>query len=316
MPDLFEWESHVDARTVRARTMLVTLGSFIDAGHVQRQIDAHLTNVCQNHVLGRFDVDQLVDYRENRPMITFDRDHFADYAQPEMALRELRDAHGEKFLLLSGVEPAMRWEAVVDHVARIVEALDVETTVMVQGIPMMVPHTRPTAVTRHASSPELIPGNQPMFGTVMMAASFPSLLEYRLGERGHDVVGLTAHVPHYLAQADFPDATIALLQAVRDVTGLHVPTSELAMAAGVIRAQLGAQLADNEEFQEVVTALEEQYDEVVASRELTQREEALPTADEIGAEAERFLQTAATDEPAEGDRAEGTPDEGDAPTQE
>lgn len=307
MQELFSWESHVDARTVRARTLLVTLGSFIDAGHVQRQVDAHLTNVCQNHVLGRFDVDALVDYRENRPMISFDRDHFEDYQPPEMALRELTDAHGEKFLLLSGVEPALRWEAVIVEIERIVDRLDVETTVMVQGIPMMVPHTRPTAVTRHASSPELIPGNRPMFGSVLMGASFPAVLELRLGEMGHDVVGLTAHVPHYLAQADFPDATIALLQGVRDVTGLHVPTSELAIAAGVIRAQLGAQLADNEEFQEVVSALEEQYDEVVSSRELTQREEELPTADEIGAEAERFLQAAQEpDVDGDGERPEST----------
>lgn len=290
MADLFTWETHIDARTVRARTLVVMLGSFVDAGNVQRLLSAHLGNVCANHVLGRFDVDQLVDYREHRPALVFDRDHFTNYEAPEIVLREMTDEGGERFLLLSGVEPALRWEAVAAEVERIVRALDVSLVVLAQGIPMMVPHTRPVAVTRHSSNPELLDGHKPVFGTVGLAAAFPFLLELRLAEAGHDVVGLTAHIPHYLTQTDHPEGAIALMQAIRDIAGLHVPTTDLAVSAGVVRAQIALQLADNEELQEVVGAMEEQYDQVMAQRELTIGEADLPSADEIGAEAEKFLQ--------------------------
>ena len=43
---LFEFESHIDRRTVRARKLVVTLGSR-DAGHTQRIIDTHLLNTLR-----------------------------------------------------------------------------------------------------------------------------------------------------------------------------------------------------------------------------------------------------------------------------
>ncbi|NLE17674.1 MAG: PAC2 family protein, partial [Propioniciclava sp.] len=59
---LFTWEPHVDQRTLRTPTMVVTLGSYVDAGHTQRQLDRQLLEQLPNRVLGRFDADQVLDY--------------------------------------------------------------------------------------------------------------------------------------------------------------------------------------------------------------------------------------------------------------
>ena len=50
-----------------------------------------------------------------------------------------------------------------------------------------------------------------------MPASVSNLLEYRLGQHGHERVGFTVHVPHYLAQTDYPPAAEALLSEVARV---------------------------------------------------------------------------------------------------
>lgn len=286
---LFTYESHIDPRTVHARTLVVSLTSFVDAGHAQRIVDDHLRNTLPSHRLGEFDADQVIAYREQRPMIVFGADHFEQYRTPALTLTQINDSAGESFLLLSGPEPGLQWERLAAAIGRIVDVHDVQLTVLLQSMPMPVPHTRPVLVSRWATRDELIPDNRPMFGTVMMSASFPAMLSQRLGERGHDVVGLTAHIPHYLAESDFPDAAIALLDALRTVSRLNVPTMQLAVAAGIVRAQLGHQVGQSEELAEHLGQLEESYDEFNRRRELAAAEEHLPSADEIGRAAEDFL---------------------------
>ena len=64
-----------------------------------------------------------------------------------------------------------------------------------------------------------------------MPASAGHLLELRLGEAGLDAVGFAAHVPHYLAQAEFPAAAAALLREVGTLAGLSLPVTALDEAA-------------------------------------------------------------------------------------
>lgn len=299
---LFDYESHIDPRTVRAHTLVVTLSSFVDAGHAQRLLDDHLLNSLSGHRLGSFDADEIISYREQRPNIVFAEDHFSQYHTPRLALHEIKDAEGAGFLLLTGPEPGLRWEKVAAAITGIVERHDVQLTVLAQSMPMPAPHTRPVLVSKWASKPELIAPNKPMFGTILMSASFPAMLSQRLAEAGHDVVGLTAHVPHYLAEHDFPDAAIALVEALGMVTKLSIPTIQLALAAGVVRGQIGHHMEQNEELAEHVAGLEAQYDEFTRKRELAAAADTLPSADEIGEAAEEFLKNLgdAPDDPEAG----------------
>lgn len=287
---LFSYESHVDPRPVHAHTLVVTLGSFMDAGHVQRQVNDQVTDRLENHRIGHFDIDALVDYRGNRPPIVFAHDHFTSYQAPEIALLQATDSRGTPFLLLSGPEPDFRWEEMADRIERIIEDHDVQLTVMVQGVPMPTPHTRPVHVTRWASRPELIPGNRPMFGTVQMGAAFPAMLAVRLGESGHDVIGLSASIPQYLSPGDYPDGAIAAIQALESHGDVAVPTAGLELVTRAVRAEIDQQVAASEEAQEMVAELEANYDRFDARHRLPGPEAAdLPTAEEIAAEAEAFL---------------------------
>ena len=46
--------------------------------------------------------------------------------------------------------------------------------------------------------------DSPWRGELRVPSSAQALLELRLGEWGHDALGFVAHVPHYLAQLDYP----------------------------------------------------------------------------------------------------------------
>jgi hypothetical protein len=176
--------------------------------------------------------------------------------------------------------------------------------VAMHGIPMGVPHTRPLGLTAHGTRPGLVDtSRQPVLDRLQVPGSASALIEYRLGEAGHDAVGFAVHVPHYLAQAAYPAAAVTLLESVTRVTGLSVPDGELREAARRTDEEIARQVEASEEITELVQALEHQYDAFVdaAGREGLLAEDAanMPTAEELGAQFERFLaeQQGRTDSP-------------------
>jgi predicted ATP-grasp superfamily ATP-dependent carboligase len=274
-----------------APVLIHALGGFVDAGSAGRIAAESLLAALPHRVLARFDVDQLYDYRARRPVMTFVEDHWESYDAPRLELSLVEDSAGQSFLMLTGPEPDVQWERFTAAVRGVVERFGVRLSIGVHAIPMAVPHTRPVGVTAHATRPELVAGFEPWVGRVQVPGHIAGLLELRLGEWGHEAAGFAVHVPHYLAQAEYPDAAVALISAVGTLGGLDLPTQSLAEAGTQVRAAVAAQVAEQPEVAAVVTALEEQYDAFVGSRgrSLLAEEASLPTADELGAELERFL---------------------------
>ncbi|HEY7054125.1 MAG TPA: PAC2 family protein [Mycobacterium sp.] len=276
----------------RGPVMIHALEGFSDAGHAIRLSARYLRDAMDTELVASFAVDDLLDYRSRRPLMTFKTDHFTNYDDPELSLYALRDSAGTPFLLLAGMEPDLRWERFVTAVRLLAERLGVRQTIGLGTIPMAVPHTRPVTMTAHANNKELIVDHQPWVGEVQVPGSASNLLEYRMAQHGHEVVGFTVHVPHYLAQTDYPEAAEALLSQVGKVASLDIPLAPMAEAAAEIRAKIDEQVNSSAEVAQVVAALERQYDafmEAQGNRALLARDEDLPSGEELGAEFERFL---------------------------
>jgi proteasome assembly chaperone (PAC2) family protein len=270
--------------------LLLCLNGFVDAGHAGRLAADHLLAALEHRLLVRFDLDQIFDYRARRPAMIFDGDHWESYQRPALELHLARDLSGATFLLLSGPEPDIQWERFVAAVLQLVDHYRVRLSVGGHAIPMAVPHTRPIGVTAHATRPELVAGYRQWVGRVQVPGHMAGLLELRLGEVGRDAAGFAAHVPHYLAQNEYPAAAQVLLESVGRLTGLRLPTQALATAGEQVQALITSQLADEPEVVAVVRSLEEQYDAMAAEQGSTgDLPGELPTADELGAELERFL---------------------------
>ncbi|RZU49091.1 putative ATP-grasp superfamily ATP-dependent carboligase [Krasilnikovia cinnamomea] len=272
--------------------LVQALTGFVDAGSAIQLTREHLLEQLDGKVVATFDVDQLLDYRSRRPTMVFVEDHWESYEQPSLALHLLRDRLGTPFLLLAGPEPDLQWERFITAVTDLVERLGVRLTVGLNAIPMAVPHTRPVGVTAHATDQRLLGDHESWLQRVQVPASVGNLLEFRLGAAGHDAMGYAAHVPHYLAQTTYPAAAELLLDSVAAGTGLALPTGQLRDAAALVREEIDKQVGEDEQASRLVAALEQQYDAFVRGRAgnlLAGSGESLPTADELGAELERFL---------------------------
>ncbi|MFB9389219.1 PAC2 family protein [Streptomyces coeruleoprunus] len=275
--------------------MLYHFDGYIDAGETGEQIVENLLESLPHQVVARFDHDRLVDYRARRPLLTFRRDRWTGYETPAIELRIVQDATGAPFLLLSGPEPDVEWERFALAVRQIVERLGVRLAVNFHGIPMGVPHTRPVGLTPHGNRTDLMPGHRSPFDEAQVPGSAEALVEYRLMEAGHDVLGVAAHVPHYVARSAYPDAALTALEAITAATGLVLPgvAHGLRTAAQRTQTEIDRQIGEgDEELVALVQGLEHQYDALAGAEtrgSLVAEPVDLPSADELGREFERFL---------------------------
>jgi hypothetical protein len=276
--------------------MLTALDGFLDAGSASGLAVGHLLEASSGRVVASFEVDEFYDYRARRPPMTFVKDHYGDYDTPRLVVRLLHDGRGTPYLLLTGPEPDVRWEAFIEAVRKVIEHFDVRLTVSMGSVPMAVPHTRPVQVTNHATAKRLLISDNVWQGEIRIPSSAQSLLELRLGEWGHDATGFVAHIPHYVAQFGYPEAAAAMLRQVGAVTGLQWDTAALDEAAAERQVEIAEQVADSDEVRAVVAGLEQQYDafhnggpNLLEGDGPMPDAGDLPTGDELGAQFEQFL---------------------------
>jgi predicted ATP-grasp superfamily ATP-dependent carboligase len=277
---------------VGGAAMLVHLEGFMDAGAAGRLLTEHLLDAFDHKTVARFDTDRLLDYRSRRPLMTFDDGHWESYDRPELAIHLVSDADDKQFLLLTGPEPDHEWELFVAAVRSLTQRLGAGPMITYFGVPMGIPHTRPLGVITHATRPGLVTPKVPLPSKLQVPASASALMEFRFGEAGLDAIGFVVQVPHYLAQAAYPTASLTLLDSVLEATGLDLPALELREAADRTNALIDRQVAESSEVADLVSGLEQQYDAAVAaaeSEDLLAEGEQMPTADELAAQFEQFL---------------------------
>lgn len=296
MTALVTW--HGDPSPVEGRQVLVhAFTGFLDAGGATAMA-ARVLQAREPRLLATFDIDQVIDYRARRPVLTFVTDHFAAVDMPQIALHEVTDAAGTPFLLLTGPEPDYRWQHFADEVLAIVRETGIRLTVGLSAIPWPAPHTRPLGVTVHGNVPALVSSPHALAGNIQVPGHIGGLLELRLGEAGEQAIGIATHVPHYLGQFEYPAAAITTLEALAATTGLVIPVDDLRAPASRAEGEIAQQLQSSEEFVTIVHALEQQYDQLAALRGTATTTSTVsdlapggqvPTGDEIAAQVEQFL---------------------------
>lgn len=277
------------ATTEDGPLLIHALDGFLGAGAAARLAASQLST-GEGEVVHAFDVDAMFDYRARRPTINFTSDRYADYDEPRLQIVREHDTDGRPYLLLSGPEPDFMWERFVAETHEVIEDLSVPLSLGLGAVPMGVPHTRPTMITAHGTRPELVDRKNMWSAQVTVPSSAQSLLELRLGEWGHDAAGYVVHVPHYLAQIDYPDAALALLGALTDRTGLSIDDTRLRARQEATRAEIEQQIRD-QGGEALLEGLEEQYDAFTrgAAQSLLADDDELPSGEELADQFEKFL---------------------------
>ncbi len=259
---------------VRNPPLLISLSGWVDAGGAGTGAAEFLAEGSTPVAL--FDSDALYDYRANRPVLRIEDGLVDEVTWPALELR-LRQWDGLDLLILSGMEPDFQWKRLASEVAGLANNLNVSRVVTMGAVPAAVPHTLPVPILSTASDDTLLlEGDEQLTGTLVVPGAAISIITNALIASGLPTIGYWAQVPHYVRDSYHP-AIAALARRVGAQLSTSVDTADLDARAGEQVANLDEIVAGRPEAAAYVESLERMVGQ------------GLPSADEIGAEVERFL---------------------------
>jgi predicted ATP-grasp superfamily ATP-dependent carboligase len=270
--------------------MVCAFQGWNDAGDAASSAVSFLASALDAKRFARIDPEEFYDFQANRPCI-----RFADGEEPEGGRREIEWPTVEIFeagapraprdlVLVQGVEPSMRWRAFTAHIVDLAEALGVQLVVSLGALLGDVPHTRPVALSGHASDAALLERLGIQASSYEGPTGIVGVLHTACAQAGLPSASLWASVPHYVAAASNPKAALALLRRVEVLVGVSVDVSELEASAADYERQVGIAVRSDPDIQAFVERLEQ-----AADSEEQDTPEELPSGDILASEFQRFL---------------------------
>jgi hypothetical protein len=284
------YQLHGELPALDRPVLVVHLHGWIDAGAAAATAMSALDAACATTPLATFDGDTFLDYRARRPMMELREGVNTRLVWNDIELKSGADRNGYPVLTLVGPEPDSQWRAFAGAVTQLALQLGVYQMVALGSYPFAAPHTRPARLSSSSPSADVVESLPYLKNSVDVPAGMSAVLEHALTEAGIASLGLWAQVPHYVSAMNYPAASAALLDGLREVTGVTIDAPALAVDAEAQRQRIDALVSGNDEHQSMVRQLEQLYDQAEQQGiDLSRAISDLPSGDELAAEFERFL---------------------------
>jgi predicted ATP-grasp superfamily ATP-dependent carboligase len=295
------WDRRPDG--LRAPAMVCAFQGWNDAGDAASGAVSFLASALDARRFARIDSEEFYDFQANRPCIRFtdnDRSEVGGGGEggsaaaagedrqivwPTVEIFEAQAPRAPRDLVLvQGIEPSMRWRAFSTHLVDLAEALGVQVVVSLGALLGDVPHTRPVAMSGHASDAGLLERLGIQASSYEGPTGIVGVLHTACAQAGLPSATLWASVPHYVAAAANPKAALALLRRVEVLIGVSIDVSELESSAADYERQVGMAVRSDPDIQAFVERLEQAADSDDQSTP-----EDLPSGDILASEFQRFL---------------------------
>jgi predicted ATP-grasp superfamily ATP-dependent carboligase len=276
------WDRRPDG--LRAPAMVCAFQGWNDAGDAASSAVSFLASALNARRFARIDSEEFYDFQANRPCVRFADGGKREIVWPSVEVFEAPAPRAPRDLVLvQGVEPSMRWRSFSANLIDLAEALGVQVVVSLGALLGDVPHTRPVAITGHASDPALVERLGMQASTYEGPTGIVGILHSACSEAGMPSASLWAGVPHYVAAAANPKAALALVRRVEGLIGVSVDVSELESAAADYERQVDRAVQSDPDILAFVEGLEQR-----AENEERSPEE-VPSGDILAREFQRFL---------------------------
>jgi hypothetical protein len=284
----YEWL--VDEPMLHEPVLVVMLTGWIDAGGAAATAVGALADECHAAPILRFDDDTYIDFRARRPTMEVRDGINSDLRWSTIEMSAGRAPGGRDVVVLTGPEPDMAWRRFSSSVTDIAESLGVREMAAFGAYPFAAPHTRDARLSCTSPSTDVLASVTFARSSVDVPAGVASVLEHAMHDRKIPAIGIWAQVPHYLAAMSYAGASVALLDGLREVTGVSIDASALREAIPVQRARIDEMIADNPEHLAMLRQLEELYDSTTGdTADFAPPDLEMRSGDELAAEIQRFL---------------------------
>lgn len=271
---------------LRDPVMVCAFQGWNDAGDAASAATSYLAAELEAKRFAAIDIEEFYDFQANRPRIQLSGEHGRKITWPSVEIFEARCPSGERDLVLvQGVEPSLRWRTFSSLLIDLAEALGVRLAITLGALLADVPHSRPVAMTGSASEPALLDRLGLHTSSYEGMTGIVGVLHTAFTDSGLPTASIWASVPHYVAAAANPKATLALLRKVELIAGPSVDLSELESAAAEYERQVGLAVQSDPDIQAFVERLER--DAEGAEEQLGPED--LPSGESLAREFQRFL---------------------------
>ncbi|MYD65554.1 MAG: PAC2 family protein [Chloroflexi bacterium] len=269
------------------------VASFVRKNGINTTAAAALMHRIRSHDLqpiAQFDPEQFFDFTQSRPQVrNEDGGRVIEFPRNRVHLERATEG-GRDALIVSGIEPHLRWRHFSEELTSFARSVDVEAVLILRSFPANVPHTRPVLLRLTTTSEELsgelgLPQLQPSYeGPIDIGEVVAS----ELAASGVAIGGMTVLVPNYLGVVPNPMAVLGVTRTLDRLIGAETPTGQYEEAADNVRAQADEQMQASAEVREAVEAMEEQY-ESIAGGGGDEDDSGLPSVSDLLEDVERFL---------------------------
>lgn len=266
--------------------MLVAFEGWFDAGESATSALSWLARKHRATRVASIDPEEFFDFQENRPHVGFNNkgERVIDWPANDVLAAETAPNHD--LLLLSGVEPRLKWRTFCDSLTEIIRDTSTELVVTVGSMVGNVPHSRPAMVRGSASDPRLanrLGLDRPTYqGPTGVVGAFHDSLD----RAGIPVIALRVSVPHYVSGPQNPKGQQALLRRLEDVTGVASGADDLDEEVAEWEQRVAKAVGTDDEVINYVRRLEFESDA---------RVETSIDGDELASEIEEFLRNESDD---------------------
>lgn len=276
--------------------LLVMMQGWIDATGAAATAADEIANTCEATPIIRFDDDMYIDYRARRPTMELRNGINTNLVWSTIELSAGRSSNGRDVLLLTGPEPDMAWHRFGRAMSSIAAEFGVTQMIGFGAYPFAAPHTRTPRLS--VSSPSIDVLEQVDFArsSVDVPAGMAAALEHAMHAIKIPALGLWVQVPHYITSMEYPAASVALLDAFTDVTGVDIEAADLRADVAAQRTRLDRMVAENSEHESMLQQLETIYDAAIEQERATAAGESVDdteiepvSGDELAAEIQQFL---------------------------
>ena len=279
---LFEF---ADLKELDKPVLILALDGWIDSSGIAHSAKESLLSKAEIYTMVKFDTDRLLDHRARRPILHLNEGVVENLEWPSIELLHIEGLEGPDACVLHGPEPDHDWKVFTDAVTNICYGLDVSLVIGLGAYPAAVPHTRPTRLSCTASSIEMAAKLDFVTASIKVPAGLQAVIEAEVALAGTPAIGLWAQVPHYLSTGPYPPATVALLEGLREISGIWNRDFKLDQNALNTRSRLDQLIGNNEEHLTMIEKLEIAYDE------LNDPSSSLPSGDDLAEELQNFLRS-------------------------
>ncbi len=242
-------------------TVIAAFEGWNDAGEAASDAVSHLLVSWKATLLAGFDPEDYYDFQVNRPHVGFDSEGERELSWRTTSFWRCGDGpEGRDVVLVTGIEPNLRWRAFATEFLDYVCGIGATTLVTLGSLLADVPHTRPVPVNGISSDPALAEQHGLEPSRYTGPTGIVGVIQELAQGRGLAAMSYWAAVPHYVAQPPAPKATLALLGRVEDLLGTTVDLRGLPDEAKAWERGVDELAEDDSDIADYVRSLEDERD--------------------------------------------------------